>query len=71
MDTIQIYEDERKRISEAAIATSLKLTDVSVARDYIETVAKFGGMIKENRTDKEEYHSMSFRTYEHSGEGQV
>ena len=64
-----LTDDERKRISESAIATSQKLTDVAVAKDYIETVAMFGKIIKENRTDREEYHSMSLNTYEHFGGG--
>lgn len=39
---------ERRRISEAAIRTSRELTDVAVARNYIESVIGFGEKIKKN-----------------------
>lgn len=55
-----LSEKERKRISEAAIQTSLKLTDVVVAKDYIETVVRFGKIIKESRKEKNEYHKMKY-----------
>ncbi len=41
--------EERKIISDAAITTSLKLTDVAVARDYIETVEEYGEKIREKQ----------------------
>lgn len=43
-----LSDDERKRISDAAITTSLSLTDVSVARDYIDTVIEYGNRIASN-----------------------
>lgn len=51
-------DDERKAISDAAINTSLKLTDIAVAKDYIETVISFGEMIHENSEDTYTYHSL-------------
>lgn len=41
-----LSDDERKRISKAAITTSLKLTDVAVAKDYIATVIEYGKIKK-------------------------
>lgn len=46
-----LTDEERKAISDAAINTSLKLTDVSVAKDYIETVVSYGEKIKENANE--------------------
>lgn len=45
--------EERRKISDAAIATSLKLTDVAVARDYIGTVVGFAEKIRKNNEDKD------------------
>ena len=54
-----LSNEERKRISDAAIATSLKLTDVSVARDYIETVIAYGKEIRRNGLGEIcKYHTM-------------
>lgn len=64
-----LTDEERKRISEAAIATSLKLTDVAVAKDYIDTVVEFGKKIKENCDEEIEYHSMSISADLPSGGG--
>ena len=43
-----LNEGERRRLSEAAIATSLRLTDVAVAKNYIETVIEYGKEIDNN-----------------------
>lgn len=57
---IQNMTDEgRKAISDAAIATSLNLTDVAVAKDYIETVVSFGEMMRENAYVAPVYHTLS------------
>ena len=56
-----LTNEERKRISDAAMATSLKLTDVIVAEDYINTVIKYGKKIACNQLENvHEYHSMQF-----------
>ena len=53
----KLSNEERKRISEAAIATSQMLTDVAVARDYIETVIKFSNAIaNDNHREDCVYH---------------
>lgn len=54
-----LSNEGRKRISDAAIATSLKLTDVSVAKDYIETVITYGREIRRDGLHKVcKYHAM-------------
>lgn len=51
--------EERRRISDAAIATSLKLTDVAVAKDYIETVIDYTKEIKNRSFNNiRKYHSL-------------
>lgn len=58
-----LTNEERDKISKAAMATSLKLTDVAVAKDYIDTVIKYG---KERAYNQQEcmykYHSMLLKT---------
>lgn len=54
-----LSDDERKRISDAAITTSLKLTDVAVAKDYIDTVVEYGHEIaNDGASDVRNYHAM-------------
>ena len=54
-----LSDEERRRISEAAIATSLKLTDVAVAKDYIETVVEYGKELSaDNKYGFRRYHAM-------------
>lgn len=51
--------EERIRISKAAIATSLKLTDVSVAKDYIDTVIDYAREVtKGELKERYNYHTM-------------
>ena len=66
---IQALSDgERKRISDAAIATSLKLTDVAVAKDYIETVVEYGHEIaNDGASDVRNYHAMLLSNNELGG----
>lgn len=53
--------EERAAISKRAVETSLKLTDVVVAHDYIETVEKYAEIIRatEHTARPTEYHSLS------------
>ena len=61
-----LSDDERKRITEAAITTSLKLTDVAVAKDYIETVMEYGKMkIKDDIRSICRYHDMLLNNSAH------
>lgn len=54
-----LSDEERRKISDAAIATSLKLTDVAVAKDYIETVVGFGKEIAaDDMLEIRKYHAM-------------
>ena len=66
-----LSDDERKLISDAAIATSLKLTDVVVAKDYIETVVGFGEKIRAKSEEEVDYHSMQIIKSHPSEMGQV
>lgn len=66
-----LTDEERKRISEAAIATSLKLTDVAVAKDYIDTVVEFGKKIKARCSEEVEYNSMATNTDQPSEGGKL
>lgn len=54
-------DEERKSMSDAAMATSLKLTDVAVAKDYIETVISYGDKIQEDSGEAPVYHSLNIR----------
>ena len=54
-----LSDEERRRISEAAVATSLKLTDVAVAKDYIDTVVGYGEEIAaDDLHEVRSYHAM-------------
>ena len=57
-----LSDDERKRISDAAVATSLKLTDVSVAKDYIETVIEYGKELADGVKTASSYHDLLSNT---------
>lgn len=49
---MNLSNKERKRISEDAIATSRLLTDVAVAKGYIDTVVRFGDTIKKDSINR-------------------
>lgn len=51
--------EERAAISKSAIETSLKLTDVAVARDYIQTVEQYAESVDVKPTKSSSYHSLT------------
>ena len=57
----EMPDEERRAISDAAIATSIKLTDVAVAKDYIETVISYGEKILKNSKEAPVYHSLDIQ----------
>ena len=65
-----LTDEDRKKISAAAVATSQRLTDVAVAKDYIDTVIGFGKRIKSGEAPEiKAYHSMTLNAKESTGGG--
>ena len=58
----QMPDDARRRISNEAILTSKKFTDVAIAKNYINTVMEFGRIIQKRDEEPSIHHTSSLKS---------